>query len=67
MGAVGDGGVKKVDLAVAGGLSAGPVKDKAGVVQLIPIGLGKAAAHNPDLIGLCGLGEGSPDRAACRF
>lgn len=47
VGAVGDGGVKKVDLAVAGGLSAGPVKDKAGVVQLIPIGLGKAAAHQP--------------------
>ena len=65
MGAVGDGGVEEVDLAVARHLATLTVKDEAGVVQLLPVQLREGAAYHPDVVGAGGVRKSLPDRAAC--
>ena len=64
VGAVGDGGVEEVDLAVPRHLVALPVEDEAGVVELLPVQLGEGAAYHPDVVGAGGVRKSLPDRAA---
>ena len=64
MGAVGDGCIKEMDLAMACRLSALSVKDKAGVIELLPVQLGEGTAYHPDVVGTGGVRKGLPDRTA---
>lgn len=50
-----------------GHLLSGPVKDEAGIVELLTLRLREAAADHPDLVGSGGIRKGLPNRTACGF